>query len=118
MVASGTTPEAAGGVLKPSEVLARAADLIAPRGAWLQRQSVGTKRKHPCGYDDAVCFCLFGSVATVCHRERIAYRPAWRMVESVVGSNPIGWNDSRNRTQAEVVEALRKAAALAAEAGQ
>lgn len=106
------------GVLKPSEVLAKAADLIEPKGAWLQRQCVGAKRKRPCGYDDASCFCLFGSVVTVCHRANILYAPAWRMVEIAVGPSPIVWNDAPERTQAEVVAALRGASALAAEAGQ
>lgn len=95
--------------LKPSEVLAKAADLIEPKGAWLQRQCVGAKRKRPCGYDDATCFCL---------KANILYAPAWRMVERAVGPSPIVWNDAPERTQAEVVAALRKASALAAEAGQ
>lgn len=104
-------------------VLRRAAELVEPDGAWLQRDAVLDARGRLCAYADAACFCLFGAVRVAAGTggQPIAdelFEGAWRVLENVLpGRDPIGWNDRPGRQQTEVVAALRKAAALADGAG-
>lgn len=100
--------------LLPSQVLAKAADLIEPEGAWTQ----DVWRN-----DTRTCFCAEGAIAQAAGIEpaRAGAHDSSRYLETAVG---IGrwevptWNDAPGRTQAEVVAALRKASALAKESGQ
>lgn len=109
--------------LKPSEVLAKAADLIEPEGAWTQRDAVLNATGSPCSYEDAECFCLFGAVRVAAGLGEFSdptFDGAWWFLERSVahGRGPIDWNDAPDRTQAEVVAALRKASELARAEGQ
>lgn len=101
--------------MKPSEVLAKAADLIEAEGTWTQG---------PDGSDEP-CWCLY---TAVCHV--VGHGPAGRSDEPmrfarkalgrrfIYDSDVFDWNDAPERTQAEVVAALRKAASLARSEGQ
>lgn len=108
--------------LKPSEVLAKAADLIEPEGCWTQGASAKNAAGQPLGAGGsagsaAVCWCMVGALlrAGMTKMDTTALDYARRAVPATGVSM---WNDAPERTQAEVVAALRKASALAAEAGQ
>lgn len=94
-----------------AEVLNRAADLIAPDGAWTQ----GTWARDASGKADpiperATCWCLYGAIRVAsAFNDKLSDRVT-EAVRSVVGGRFISWNDAPGRTQAEVVAALRKAA--------
>lgn len=109
--------------LKPSEVLAKAADLIEPEGAWTQ--SVRARDTAGRWVDalelGAVCWCLVGAVQRVTGRAGSeAYAaPELNWVASVVRRrDPASWNDAQSRRQATVVSALRAASELAKAEGQ
>lgn len=104
--------------LKPSEVLAKAADLIEPEGAWTQREyardsnGAYTTSRDP----RAVCWCALGAIIRASDGMSGS---STQFTSKIIDGRGIGaWNDDLCRTQAEVVAALRKASALAAEAGQ
>ncbi len=119
MTPSDQIPE--GGERKPSEILSAAADLIEPEGAWTQgayaRLEGGLSGY---GFEPGVlCRCAVGGVYGA-----IGGFPA-EDIASFFRHTPhesIGhfqlWNDAPERTQAEVVTALRQAAEKAREAGQ
>jgi len=96
-------------------VLLRAADILDKPGAWMQldyaRDAIGlsTDPLDP----DAVCFCTMGAIM----RAAGAVDPDRGDAYEVIGAfsdhvhRDVGfWNDAGNRTQAEVVAALREAA--------
>lgn len=109
--------------LTPAEVLRRAADLIEPEGAWTKNANARTGkggRETPPTASDARCWCVIGAI------RRVSGFP----LGSAALANTLGavktslphpwdqrpvhaWNDSSRRRQAEVVAALRKAAARA-----
>ncbi|PTQ64480.1 hypothetical protein C8J45_103330 [Sphingomonas sp. PP-CE-3G-477] len=108
-------------MLTVADVLERAADLIEPDGAWV---------KGELGYDadgnripdrevihSAVCFCVAGAIwraADVGADDTIvwdAFKSLGRSANFRTGVGP--WNDKPERTQPEVVAALRRAATLA-----
>lgn len=60
-------------------------------------------------HPSAVCWCAIGAINAT---EPNNGGP-WRYLEKVVGRSPDTWNDAPERTQAEVIEAFRKAAELA-----
>lgn len=97
--------------MKASEVLEKAADLIEPEGAWTQKaMRRGGGR------------CVIGAVASLCPRE-LNWDDVMAPFRQVVGltrpfSDVVRWNDTPERTQAEVVQALRDAAALARQEGK
>jgi len=102
--------------LNAAEVLERAADLIEPVGAWTQDMY-----RVP-GKD---CFCAVGAVGMVLGKGKwIGGRAAEDFVDAnsklfgMDASDLEEWNDTPGRTQAEVVAALRQAAALAREQGK
>ena len=110
-----------GSVLSVAEVLERAADLVAPEGAWVQ----GTFGR------EGECYCVRGALSIASGTRNIAYgHPVSEIAlaaslglrhgnENAAGSALVQWNDDPSTTQAEVVTALREAAAKAkAEAGQ
>lgn len=129
------TSTVAPSALKPSDVLAKAADLIEPEGAWTQfvgawiepirrpedmplteegDPSEGLSYRSP----DARCFCLDGAIWRVASGESPVARAAYERVRKLVDEEPFEWNDRPERTQAEVVKALRDAADLARAEGQ
>ena len=103
--------------LTVAEVLERAADLIEPEGKWVKgdfaRNINGDSLEN--GYDDgAVCFCALGAIEHIVGEGECTTPYKW-VVADVVGRSTTAFNDALGRTQAEVVEALRKAATLARE---
>lgn len=103
--------------LLPSEVLSAAADLIEKPGAWLQdglaHDAGGLAAKVTS--DTAVCFCAEGAIARfVGDYCTTRYFDVENWLVRVIGKPiPCDWNDDPERTQAEVVTALRKASELA-----
>lgn len=92
--------------MKVSEILSKAADLIEPEGKW-------TKMFYET-HDGR--FCAYGAIDYVCHSEYQSVRRAAERLRDVIGSTHIApWNDAPERTQAEVVAALRQASTLAKE---
>lgn len=91
--------------LKPSVVLAKAADLIEPEGAWFDGNQMHGNAQ-----------CMIEAIASVAPPE-MNWSRLTGFVRQITGENHItNWNDAH--TQTEVVAALRKASALAAEEGQ
>lgn len=102
-------------------VLLRAAELIATKG-WTQRADARTADGETCKPLDpaAVAFCLGGAI-TAAQPEPVSKDwPAEAAARSAVlpffgGSSRIRWNDAPERTQAEVVAVLRRAAEMCEE---
>lgn len=100
--------------LLPSEVLAKAADLIEPEGRWMQGEWQDGPRQ---------CFCAEGAMAEIAQVSPCLMdeHSASRFLERAAGIPWFGvptWNDQPGRTQAEVVATLRKASELARSEGQ
>lgn len=112
-----------------SETLSRAADLLEKPGAWMQgdfwRLADGVTYEKAVDYgvvEDAepVCFCAYGAISYArgiidCNQDdTMAIEP---FLGAAIGDmTPFAlstWNDAPERTQAEVVAALRQAADLA-----
>lgn len=106
-----------------ADILDRAADLIEPEGAWTQgalaRDEAGLEALDP-EDPDACCWCVAGAIQHVAgggwpDSVFDLYHAARRSVLVAVGMDENDriaiWNDARHRTQAEVVAALRQAAA-------
>lgn len=86
------------------QVLLEAADLIEEKG-WCQGM-----------YNNrSGAMCMMGAIINAGrrHEHRYTSRAHLRLIEAVGGVAPVLWNDAPERTQEEVVSALRKAAALA-----
>lgn len=109
------------------DVLERAADLIEPEGAWIQggfglnEEGVVTQSLHELA-DDSTCFCAMGAVS---HVAGGPHKFDWAMIEPLVvvagleaATSVTTWNDAPERTQSEVVAALRGAAKAARESGK
>jgi len=108
-----------------ADVLTAAAEIVGKPGAWTQEAfSRNADGQADCGSgrwaSEPVCFCAIGAVAEAAGLtpEEAVTRGLHLPVEAVVGRSVPGWNDMPGRTQAEVVAALREAAAKAAEASQ
>lgn len=96
------------GELSVAEVLNRAADLIEPEGAWTQ----GTYGL--IGDGEYRCLCLYGAVREAARGyPRAVPKGCMSVLDGLCDNDPVGWNDTPGRTQAEVVAKLREAAALA-----
>lgn len=94
-------------------VLDLAADKIEPKEAWVQRAfAINAFGKPTDGYDpNATCWCAYGALQSVAYHGFLLDDAA-RVLTSIVGCIP-DWNDAPERTQPEVVAALRNAATLA-----
>jgi hypothetical protein len=113
--------------LTVAEVLRKAADLIEPEGKWTRRafsRNANGVAEDGCDRWSAnpVCFCALGAIAQAAGMESpdgVWITPAARALEALISPDlsVAGWNDAPERTQAEVVAALRKAADLATEEG-
>jgi hypothetical protein len=104
-----------------ADILERAADLIEPEGKWTQqfyaRDASGSRV--PEYTANAVCWCASGAILrTAGDWTSTECGAAHRFLVSAVGASIPEWNDAPGRTQAEVVSALREAAAKAREAGK
>jgi hypothetical protein len=109
----------------PAEVLRAAADLIEPEGKWVQGALAGDEQGRPlraavtgadfCGF----CWCAWGSLDMATWNAAVKDQRdgAWKArdgarvaLHSYLGRDVAAWNDAPERTQAEVVAALRAAA--------
>lgn len=103
------------------EVLRKAADLIEPEGAWTQGEYADGVDSDDYGWREKLraggqkCWCALGAIAAVSADEH-AERDAMGEMSSYVGPIAI-WNDDPDRTQSEVVDALRAAAERVEKAG-
>jgi len=111
--------------LKPSEVLAKAADLIEPEGRWTQGAFARSRpgKKNVVGTvwpRKRVCWCARGALFEVVGSSPVALDVIGEdYLERAIGGEVVpAFNDEPERTQAEVVAALRKAAKLARAEGQ
>lgn len=85
---------------------------------WTQGGSGATDaRGMSCSYRDpqATHLCLDAALCHVFGNSTDKYFEARNIVRSVVGGNNVGFNDAPDRTQSEVVAAVREAARLARE---
>jgi hypothetical protein len=108
--------------LKISDVLDRAADKIAPEGAWTQKTYArSTPKGRGVGVysPKAICWCAVGAIFAVAGRDGVvAVRVAIALREYLAVSGVAHWNDEPERKQEEVVTALREAARREREAGR
>ena len=93
-------------------VLLAAADLIEPEGRWVQVSFASDRHGLEVGVKSpyAVCFCALGAIQRVA-QDTVDEGPAYAALKRVVRGPISNWNDADGRTQAEVVAALRAAAA-------
>ncbi len=108
--------------MQPSDILSRAADRLEQPGAWTQNAFARTsddKRVFPYS-SNAVCWCARGVVAKeLQHSDEWETPHAYDYLRRAAGALSIAtWNDAPERTQAEVVAALRKAAEMARSEGR
>ncbi|WP_380778018.1 hypothetical protein [Sphingomonas sp. R86520] len=91
-----------------ADVLERAADLIEPEGAWIRGSFVGER-------NGIECFCAMGAIDRAAGTDQdLDETVIFSTLRKVIGRQSIvSWNDSPERTQPEVVAALRRAATLA-----
>jgi hypothetical protein len=111
--------------LKISDVLDRAADKIAPEGAWTQGAWARTRPNAPgCigpNETNAKCWCMGGAVRSVAPYTTLEGEALDRLRDycrEVFYADYDAWNDAPERTQQEVVTALREAARREREAGR
>lgn len=100
-----------------ADVLERAADLIEPQGKWTQGTFARGKRNRPCkegNSSTARCWCALGAIQHETNSVALRNEAHWRL-RKTLGMLVTSFNDAPGRTQAEVVAALREAAALARE---
>jgi hypothetical protein len=101
-----------------SEILDGAAALIEPEGRWTQGKYAADRDGHTVDprSPKAVCWCARGARARAAGEFENRTHDFLRRV--VGDRQTIRWNDDPDRTQAEVVAALRQAAELARKAGR
>lgn len=101
-----------------ADVLERAADLIAPKGAWTRTIAARDSNDNevPPYSPRAVCWCIEGAIAAVTRHKwasaAFEAEPACRFLKERL-RNPYEWNDASRRTRAQVVAKLREIAAAA-----
>lgn len=107
----------------PTEVLEAAADLLERPGAWTQGGFAHDRDGKEVAWDssEAVCWCARGAIAFVAREYRAEVLDAiWDGAAKAMGFRSYGdiecWNDVPDRTQAEVVDALRQASRRGGEA--
>jgi len=108
-----------------ADVLEAAADLIEPEGAWIREAYSNGGDGVGADSDEiarATCFCVEGAVARVLNASG-PHGEAWcdehlNPLLGLAGPGAVAqWNDDNAKDQAEVVTALREAAALARKPG-
>ncbi len=98
-----------------AETLQRAAEMVGRPGGWTQRAWARNANGDQVDHSDpgAVSFCPSGAISRACHDVgsydalELAYGALLRHVRGALVST---WNDSPERTQADVVHALTIAA--------
>jgi hypothetical protein len=102
-----------------SDLLDRAAEILTAPGAWTQgelaRDANGAPVLGPC-YPEAVCFCLIGAVEAAGASDLVEAATIEFLYDQL--GLVASWNDEPGRTQQEVVDRLRGAAALARKRGK
>src|SRR5688572_12664424 len=98
--------------MTPAEILNKAADLLEPKGAWTQGWFARDKSRCHVAVESsaAVCWCAAGAIERA--SPPTLYWDALNALARVLPTSIAVWNDSPERTQAEVVAKLREAAAL------
>lgn len=98
------------GDLTVSEVLSKAADLLEPEGAFTKGAYARDIFNADVDEDapDAVCWCAIGALWLTSPTGKTT-QEARRYLLEVTGQGITAWNDAPERTQAEVVAALREA---------
>lgn len=107
--------------LSVAEVLDRAADLIEPEGAWTQLGGDDDGSDGECARDAAgfpvpatdpraSCWCLFGAIERATNGHDTTIVRAFEWLTGKRSDDLVQFNDDEERTQAEVVAALRAAA--------
>ena len=98
-----------------ADVLNAAADLIEPEGAWIQGYyALDANGDSVTARDiDAMCWCVLGAIRVAGHFDHDTTRPSLVFNRHIGAELMDKWNDAPERTQVEVVAALR-AAAIAA----
>ena len=105
-----------------ADVLNAAADLLDKPGAWAQGSLALGSSGESLSVDssEAVCFCIVGAIRRVSGFNRRPEKtvPLRQAVARSLGlpgykAPLVAWNDAPERTQAEVVQALRDAARAA-----
>lgn len=104
--------------MKTSELLTCAADLLEKPGAWCQGAMARDVRGESVSPTDpdAVCFCLVGAIRKCENNITLSEYLVKEYIKPAVHQHwkyqmATGFNDSRKRTQQQVVGILRKAAA-------
>ena len=107
----------------PSSILEKAAEVISKPGSWVQ----GVFQQGD------FCFCARGAISVSAGAPHLSYGDPLSedyLFEAVMGARPkspltsasgaaiVIWNDKVGRTQTEIIEAFRKAAAIARERGE
>lgn len=107
-----------GSVKTVADVLTAAADLIEPEGWWTQGATARTStgERAVIAEPDAACWCMIGAVWEVAGWLGPIGEAEGALLDLLGVGNVARWNDAPERTQAEVVAALRAAAAKAATA--
>lgn len=104
--------------MKNRDLILAAADLIEGEGRWTQGYTARNEYGQPVsnGHMEAVCWCAIGALRRVSGEENLENIVA---VKLGLNCSPIGkphplaaFNDAENRSQSEVVSALRRAAEL------
>ena len=111
-------------LMKPSEALRKARELLTPEGAWTKEGWARNKQHWFVAPEspNAVCWCARGALRKVSGGYTREELDAEIVLQDTLGLTHTGsiadWNDAEERTQDDVLEAFTKAIALAEEAGQ
>jgi hypothetical protein len=94
------------------DVLLGAAELLDRPGAWTQGWSARTATGDLvfAASHSAVCWCVSGAICRVGENEIVRQAALDKLRQTIGWGFVSNWNDTRGRTQAEVVAALRQAA--------
>jgi len=96
-----------------SELLDAAADLI-ERSGWTQKTSARDADGTPCALNQGVAFCPIGAIDwadwVADHDWSLVFDAFSALADAIGGGQVAVWNDAPDRTQDDVVTALRTAA--------
>jgi hypothetical protein len=98
-----------------ADILTAAAEIVAKPGAWTKRALARPDSDSTLELDSALdrragCWCVEGAILRAAGEDG-DWEPAFEALKDYIGTRALfQWNDSFDRTQAEVVAALRAAA--------
>lgn len=108
--------------MTPAQLLRGAADLLEAEGAWTRGEYARNAQGYPVVPEGGVCWCAFGALIHVRHANGlpcVGYVSTFHDLPEALALEEVlwpsyhdiaYWNDHPDRTQAEVVAALREAA--------